>query len=230
MNKVYIAGECEYNNSISHHGIKGQKWGIRRYENSDGTLTEEGKKRYNYSDGIKSIKDKYRIRKADAKKRLEKAGEEWERNNKNRSLKDQANNYTKSDKKFDAESDRYINDMKKIKKDRKNEINKYKKDSVSKYSKAMDDLIKKQEILDKKWDKVKDLYKETGKNGISRFINNMKGKSDKSKKYSKEYDKIISEQEKLDKREKEVKELYKKTGSNKISRIYNNVKYRKSGK
>lgn len=30
---------------LSHHGIKGQKWGIRRYQNPDGTLTEEGKKR-----------------------------------------------------------------------------------------------------------------------------------------------------------------------------------------
>lgn len=31
---------------LAHHGIKGQKWGIRRYENPDGTLTEAGKKRY----------------------------------------------------------------------------------------------------------------------------------------------------------------------------------------
>lgn len=31
---------------LYHHGIKGQKWGIRRYQNEDGTLTEEGKKRY----------------------------------------------------------------------------------------------------------------------------------------------------------------------------------------
>lgn len=29
-----------------HHGIIGQKWGIRRYQNEDGTLTEAGKKRY----------------------------------------------------------------------------------------------------------------------------------------------------------------------------------------
>lgn len=33
-------------NYISHHGIKGQKWGIRRFQNEDGTLTEAGKKRY----------------------------------------------------------------------------------------------------------------------------------------------------------------------------------------
>lgn len=31
---------------ISHHGIKGQRWGIRRYQNDDGTLTEKGKKHY----------------------------------------------------------------------------------------------------------------------------------------------------------------------------------------
>lgn len=31
---------------LAHHGILGQKWGVRRYQNPDGTLTEEGKKRY----------------------------------------------------------------------------------------------------------------------------------------------------------------------------------------
>ncbi len=32
---------------LSHHGILGQKWGVRRYQNADGTLTSAGKKRYN---------------------------------------------------------------------------------------------------------------------------------------------------------------------------------------
>ena len=31
---------------LAHHGIKGQKWGVRRYQNDDGTLTSEGKVRY----------------------------------------------------------------------------------------------------------------------------------------------------------------------------------------
>lgn len=31
---------------LMHHGIKGQKWGVRQYQNADGTLTEAGKKRY----------------------------------------------------------------------------------------------------------------------------------------------------------------------------------------
>ena len=33
-------------NELTHHGIKGQKWGVRRYQNADGTLTAAGKKRY----------------------------------------------------------------------------------------------------------------------------------------------------------------------------------------
>ena len=32
---------------LCHHGIKGQKWGIRRFQNEDGTLTTEGRKRLN---------------------------------------------------------------------------------------------------------------------------------------------------------------------------------------
>lgn len=31
---------------IKHHGIKGQKWGVRRYQNEDGSLTAKGKQRY----------------------------------------------------------------------------------------------------------------------------------------------------------------------------------------
>lgn len=34
------------NNTLSHHGIKGMRWGIRRFQNKDGGLTAAGRKRY----------------------------------------------------------------------------------------------------------------------------------------------------------------------------------------
>lgn len=36
----------QYGGELHHYGIKGQKWGIRRFQNEDGTLTEAGKARY----------------------------------------------------------------------------------------------------------------------------------------------------------------------------------------
>ena len=37
---------CTRQNELTHHGIKGQKWGVRRFQNKDGSLTPAGKKRY----------------------------------------------------------------------------------------------------------------------------------------------------------------------------------------
>lgn len=34
------------NKELMHHGIKDMRWGVRRYQNKDGSLTELGKKRY----------------------------------------------------------------------------------------------------------------------------------------------------------------------------------------
>lgn len=64
----------EYNdNYLAHYGTKGQKWGIRKYQNPDGSLTEEGKIRYNANDGgnkkfdRKFNKDIKRLQKLDDK-------------------------------------------------------------------------------------------------------------------------------------------------------------------
>ena len=46
-NKYFIT----YDGELYHWGIKGMKWGVRRYQNADGSLTAAGRKRYIGSDG-----------------------------------------------------------------------------------------------------------------------------------------------------------------------------------
>lgn len=41
---------------LYHHGVKGMRWGVRRYQNEDGTLTAAGKRRQAKSDRKASIK------------------------------------------------------------------------------------------------------------------------------------------------------------------------------
>lgn len=44
----YYIGKLQVTPYLEHFGIQGQKWGVRRYQNPDGSLTEEGKARYGY--------------------------------------------------------------------------------------------------------------------------------------------------------------------------------------
>lgn len=53
----------EYADYIAHYGVQGQKWGKRRYQNEDGSLTEEGRSHY----GIGDKKDWRRLEKDAAK-------------------------------------------------------------------------------------------------------------------------------------------------------------------
>lgn len=51
------------NTKLQHAGIKGMKWGVRRYQNKDGTLTPAGRKRYgdNWHEDYKKAHSKRKI-------------------------------------------------------------------------------------------------------------------------------------------------------------------------
>lgn len=56
-------------NELKHHGVKGQKWGVRKYQYADGSLTPAGKKRYNQNNanrvsGMMSQKVSYAVNSA----------------------------------------------------------------------------------------------------------------------------------------------------------------------
>lgn len=154
------------NNELTHHGILGMKWGVRRYQNKDGSLTAQGKKRYlsNVDYQQKRRDDK---RKA-AVKRYSKASDKW----------------SETQDKLDAES-RRIDDL--YKKTGKNAISrifnnakytltgssKYEKE-VKAYSKASDNWSTKQDQNDAYGRYVDELYLKTGKNYFDRIINNIK--------------------------------------------------------
>ena len=68
-------------NELCHYGILGMKWGVRRYQNKNGTLTAAGKVRYSKSYESLNTKDKVKLDKKDAK---------WIKKNEDKIFKEQA--------------------------------------------------------------------------------------------------------------------------------------------
>ena len=51
-----MAYQVIFTDELYHHGIKGQKWGVRRFRNDDGSLTAAGKARYDLKEARRAYK------------------------------------------------------------------------------------------------------------------------------------------------------------------------------
>lgn len=94
MGNYYITSEY-----VAHHGVKGQKWGVRRYQNPDGTLTALGKRLqkqhranesdYYYKVGAKRLTN--RVNKLDKQAKKEAASLSRKKNEESFRTENQAN-------------------------------------------------------------------------------------------------------------------------------------------
>lgn len=106
MYSPYYQPYWSSSDELEHFGIKGMKWGIRRYQNPDGTLTEAGKSRYGGKIS-KAREEEYRIRDRASKKYLESVEKAIEKHPDTKYFKAEKNQL----KKFVEEETKAINSM-----------------------------------------------------------------------------------------------------------------------
>ena len=164
-------------NELYHYGVLGMRWGVRRYQNKDGSLTKAGQKRYNKEMAKvreknkalnNSIKTKAKLEKLDSKKKELKEKEKSFKNGKSASdmvKKDETS--TKSKKISDMSDDELrttLNrmQMEKNAMDLQRQISSLNAQNVSTGRKIVNTVMK---------DVVTPALKDAGKNLLTKTLN-----------------------------------------------------------
>lgn len=138
----------EYNYTLSsdelyHYGVKGMKWGVRRYREKSGALTPEGKRRYSQDEVTSDISKTFRKSVQEADKRQAKA-------KKAVTKRDKINaKASKATAKYNKETYKVTSGRKDIDEDRMSKLGKKASNTQSKSAKATKNAYKAQKRSDK---------------------------------------------------------------------------------
>lgn len=208
---------------LMHHGVKGQKWGVRRYQNPDGTLTAAGRKRY----GTAEVYEKATTYE-NAKKAYDKSFDDYY------SKRNQAYSFNKEKRRANTErlnkAHTDAEEMEKAKKEYKQAYSEHRKEAVKKYKAAFNKTAIAQQKHDEAKLKVDELYESLGSSDLSRNLTALASASPAAKRYNKAVDEWVNAESKLDAELdaewKQVSKLYRDTGRSYAERVFNNIRYR----
>lgn len=197
QNQYYWNLEDPVTDVIAHHGILGQKWGVRRFQDKSGRLTADGRKRlkYAYLKSVSKAKTALGLTRNKTKDETENELKNDVKRKNSKQLTEIGNNIFKDDE-----------DYLKFKK-AMDDWNKYYQDSYSKREKAENDVREK---LDKSINEVHSLLiKEMSDKKLSEYdlfnrslqladdmVMEMVGKYDKDYAYRKAYDEVLKDDKK----------------------------------